>query len=125
MSNKPGAARAGAQRSKPGNNKRVELINSRVSRAPTAQRGPGKVGAHTALTSASPGQSAGESGSAGRAVQRGKKGRKTYRQARPLIATEEYAYMKQDLKTIGLLSGLMLILLLVLGMIFSGNIPSV
>jgi hypothetical protein len=107
MPKKPGAARARKQSSKPKASKSIELVHSRVP-AGTLRKGVANVSVSTTDTVA-----------VGRALPRRREGALRHRQNRPLITAEEYAYVKQDLKTIGLLTVLMVTIIVILSVLLT------
>ena len=113
MPKKPGAARARKQSNKPKARKSIELVHSRIPPGQAAQQETDKIGtrslAHAAVTIAPVGIR--QKGALGRAL--------PSRRERPLITAEEYAHVKRDLKTIGLLSVLMITIIIVLSVLLN------
>jgi hypothetical protein len=114
MPKKPGVARARKQpTSKPKTHKSIELVHSRIPPGQAAQQETDKIGtrslASAAMTIAPAGTQ--QKGALGRAMQS--------RRERPLITAEEYAHVKRDLKTIGLLSVLMITIIIVLSVLLN------
>jgi hypothetical protein len=115
MPKKPGVAHARKQStSKPKTHKSIELVHSRIPPGQTAQQETDKIGtrslARAAVTIAPAGTQ--QKGALGRAMQ-------SSRRERPLITAEEYAHVKRDLKTIGLLSVLMVTIIVILSVLLT------
>ncbi|HYL43014.1 MAG TPA: hypothetical protein VEU97_06485 [Ktedonobacteraceae bacterium] len=133
MPKKPGATRARKQSSKPKAGKSIELVHSRVSPGQAAQQETDEIGTRSLAPAAVALVPAGtlrkevanvsvsttDTIAVGRALPRRREGAQRYRQNRPLITAEEYAYVKQDLKTIGLLTVLMVIIIVILSVLLT------
>ena len=109
MPKKPGAARARKQSSKPKARKSIELVHSRIPPGQAAQQETDEIGTRSLAPAAVTFVPAGTF----------RKGALPHRQDRPLITAEEYAYVKRDLKTIGLLTMLMVTIIVILSVLLT------
>jgi hypothetical protein len=108
MPKKPGAARARKQSSKPKARKSIELVHSRIPPGQAARQETDEI----ETRSLAPAVTFVPAGTF-------RKGALPHRQDRPLITAEEYAYVKRDLKTIGLLTVLMVTIIVILSVLLT------
>jgi hypothetical protein len=114
MPKKPEVAHASKPSTrKPKTHNNIELVHSPIPPGQAAQQETDKMGTRSLARAALAITPAGtqQKGALGRARQS--------RRERPLITAEEYAHVQRDLKTIGLLSVLMITIIIVLSLLLN------